>query len=219
MKIKPTIHAYREAILERAQKVLGEAFDYAENFCGIKAGVFSLLFAHSNVGHYFSKGESKYVLGKSGPEIVIAVFEEIFTEPLVEEYKIYNPSSYSETYWAGWVIAFYQWWTAKSFKEIFSSITFSQIKNLYHPFHEADVTKVVDILDQIIKKDNIQLNLKKLRLQSGLTQSELAKQSGVSLRSIQMYEQGHKDINKANADAIYRLSKTLNCSMEDLYQK
>lgn len=213
------IRAYRETLLNKAQKALGEAFDYAENFCGVSADDFALFFAFSEVGYSFSKGESKYVLGKSGPEIVMDVLDIVFECPYSKEYKIYNPSSYSETYWAGWVIAFYQWWTAKSFKEIFSAITFSQIKKLYYPFHEADVTKVVDILNQIIKKDNIQLNLKKLRLQSGLTQNELAKQSGVSLRSIQMYEQGHKDINKANADAIYRLSKTLNCSMEDLYQK
>ena len=43
--------------------------------------------------------------------------------------------------------------------------------------------------------------------------------SGVSLRSIQMYEQRNKDINKASAETLYRLSKVFGCSMEDLLEK
>ncbi len=42
--------------------------------------------------------------------------------------------------------------------------------------------------------------------------------SGVSLRSIQMYEQRQKDINKAQSDSIYRLAKSLGCTMEDLLE-
>jgi hypothetical protein len=34
-----------------------------------------------------------------------------------------------------------------------------------------------------------------------------------------MYEQRNKDINKANADALYRISKVLGCSMEALLEK
>ena len=43
--------------------------------------------------------------------------------------------------------------------------------------------------------------------------------SGVSLRSIQMYEQRNKNINKANADTVYQLAKALGCTMEDLIEK
>ena len=41
----------------------------------------------------------------------------------------------------------------------------------------------------------------------------------VSLRSIQMYEQRNKDINKASVDTVYRLAKVLGCAMEDLIEK
>lgn len=51
------------------------------------------------------------------------------------------------------------------------------------------------------------------------TQAELAKRSGVGLRSIQMYEQRNKNINKASAETLYRLSKVLGCMMEDLIEK
>lgn len=59
-------------------------------------------------------------------------------------------------------------------------------------------------------------NLKKIRLDNNLSQSQLAKLSGVSVRMIQHYEQGCKDLNKASAITIYKLAKTLNAKFEDL---
>lgn len=62
-------------------------------------------------------------------------------------------------------------------------------------------------------------NLKKLREEASLSQNKLATLSGVSNRMIQYYEQGAKNINKAQADTLYKLSKILNCSIEDLIEK
>ena len=61
--------------------------------------------------------------------------------------------------------------------------------------------------------------LKRQRELCGVTQEELAEQSGVSLRSIQMYEQRVNDIDKAQAQTIYKLSRVIGCSMEDLLEK
>ena len=36
---------------------------------------------------------------------------------------------------------------------------------------------------------------------------------------IQQYEQRQKDINKAQADTLLRLSRVLNCGVEDLVEK
>ena len=47
---------------------------------------------------------------------------------------------------------------------------------------------------------------------------ELAERSGISLRSIQMYEQRQKNTNRASAEAVYRLACALRCSMEGLLQ-
>ena len=59
-------------------------------------------------------------------------------------------------------------------------------------------------------------NLKKLRTDAGLSQSKLAEASGVNPRMIQYYEQGARDINKAEALTVYRLAQALGCNMEDL---
>ena len=85
--------------------------------------------------------------------------------------------------------------------------------------HEADITKFVDIIDERMKECFPETNLKRIRTAYGCTQAELAQLSGVSLRSIQMYEQRNKDINKASVDTVYRLAKTLGCAMEDLIEK
>ncbi len=62
-------------------------------------------------------------------------------------------------------------------------------------------------------------NLKAMRLKTGLSQSKLAKLSGVNIRMIQQYEQGAKNINNAAALTIYHLSTVLNCKMEDLIER
>jgi transcriptional regulator with XRE-family HTH domain len=62
-------------------------------------------------------------------------------------------------------------------------------------------------------------NLKRIREELGFSQSKLAEESGVNIRMIQHYEQGVKDINKAQAITVYRLAQALNCTVEDLLEK
>ena len=62
-------------------------------------------------------------------------------------------------------------------------------------------------------------NLKTKREATGLSQSGLAERSGVSVRMIQSYEQGFKDINKAQVMTVYKLAQALDCKVEDLIDK
>ena len=62
-------------------------------------------------------------------------------------------------------------------------------------------------------------NLKRIRTEEGLSQSKLAEASGVNLRMIQHYEQGEKDINRAEGMRLYQLAKALGCTIEDLLEK
>lgn len=56
------------------------------------------------------------------------------------------------------------------------------------------------------------------RKQANLTQKKLAELSDVKSRSIQLYEQGKMDINKAEAMKLYRIAKVLSCTIEDLLE-
>ena len=90
---------------------------------------------------------------------------------------------------------------------------------MYYTLHEADISKFVDIMDVRMREFFPETNLKRIRSAYGCTQAELAQRSGVSLRSIQMYEQRNKNINKASIDTVYRIAKVLGCTMEDLIEK
>jgi transcriptional regulator with XRE-family HTH domain len=58
--------------------------------------------------------------------------------------------------------------------------------------------------------------LKYRREDAGLSQAELSAQSGVSLRSIQMYEQGQRDINRAEVVTVLRMAEALKCDIRDI---
>lgn len=51
-----------------------------------------------------------------------------------------------------------------------------------------------------------------------MSQSELAKASGISLRSIQGYESEGRDINKASGLTLLTLSEVLRCDIKDLME-
>lgn len=61
-------------------------------------------------------------------------------------------------------------------------------------------------------------NLKSIRQDKKLTQIELSEKAGVSVRMIQHYEQGVKDINKAQGDTLRALATALECMIEDLLE-
>ena len=60
--------------------------------------------------------------------------------------------------------------------------------------------------------------LKLLRIKKGMKQSELSALSGVPLKCIGNYEQLRRDINHARVDIVYRLARSLDCSIEELIE-
>lgn len=58
--------------------------------------------------------------------------------------------------------------------------------------------------------------LKYWREYRGLSQSQLAKKTGISVRSLQNMEQGLRDINKASVETVLRLSEALDCDVYDI---
>lgn len=61
-------------------------------------------------------------------------------------------------------------------------------------------------------------NLKETRIVKGISQSKLAELSGVNVRMIQHYEQGVKNINKAEAMTVYKLAEALRCNVWELLE-
>ena len=212
-----TTRAYQETYLYKAQAALGDAFNYAIGTCHIPGSDFIKLFAASSVSKRMENGEPAYLAGKSGIEIATDVLLETTGRQL--ETDIEEHFGRSKEYWIGWALCYYQWFSSRSYRDIFKVLSYEDLTNMYYTLHEADITKFTDIVDEKVREYFKDTNLKRIRNSYGCTQAELAKRSGVSLRSIQMYEQRNKDISKASADALYRISKVLGCSMESLLEK
>lgn len=62
-------------------------------------------------------------------------------------------------------------------------------------------------------------NLARIRKMRGYTQAFLELNAGLPHGTLGKYEALHRDINKMQGVTLYRLSRVLGCSMEDLLQK
>ncbi len=210
-------HEYRETHLDKVMSLLGEAFDYAINDCKISGDNFVKMFIVSVVSERIEREEPAYISGKSGIELVREI---VFSLTGKQETAAPVDKSYrTAEYWCGWAIAYYQWDSGRSFKEIFQIIEFEDLIKLYPTLHEADISKFSELMEDKIKQALPETNLKRVRLLYGYSQKELSEVAGVSLRSIQMYEQRQKDINHASVETVGKLAKALGCSIEDLTEK
>ena len=78
--------------------------------------------------------------------------------------------------------------------------------------------KPSDTTEEVSSPLEYKSNLERFRKAKELSQSKLAQFSGVNVRMIQHYEQGVKDINKAQAITVYKLACALHCTVEDLLE-
>ena len=60
--------------------------------------------------------------------------------------------------------------------------------------------------------------LQEMRLKAKLSQSQLAEKTAVSLSTIQKWERGARDINRAAAEDVLRIADTLGCRIEDILE-
>lgn len=210
-------NAYSELYLDDAMENLGSMVDYAVGTCGFSPDEFMHRFISSGIAERFGRGNPKYVAGMSGVELAELVLD--ITNPGGESSRVnLHIEEKGREYWAGWILAYYQWISGKRFEDIFESgLPLSQIMSMYI-LHEADVSKFVDVADEVIErsKKEKQSPLQKIRKARGFTQQELSKASGVSLRMIQLYEQKQNDISKAQAGQVVSLARALGCDVEDL---
>ena len=208
--------AYNEIYLDDAMENMGEMIDYAVNVCQMDIEEFWKLFLSSGLAEEFGKGSPKAVSGTSGTEMVYQVFDKAGMSDM--EFPVQIEYARSREYWSGWILAYYQWLTGKSFKDIYKGLSMEELQRLYPTLHEASEEKFVEVANRIIAANTQSTKLQELRKNSGYSQSELAERSGVNKRMIQQYEIGAKDINKAAGTTLLALARVLGCEVEDLLE-
>lgn len=208
--------AYQKLILHLAQDNLGEFFDLGVNHSRKSLEEMIHILLASGIGKEFANGNRTYITGMTGSELLC---EGLFDVNMIrnkcpEISKI--PNSYSKEYWTGFILAYFQWYTNKSFDEINQKLQINRIREMYNPYHETSEEKFCE--DMLVKYFNDESNLKIIRKRNNLTQLELSERANVPVRNIRTYEQKPDLINNAKAITLFNLSKALNCNMEDLVE-
>jgi len=197
-------------------KNLGNMFDFAVNFYKYPGNKVLDIFISSGIAVEFERGNPNYIAGRSGPELI---YELIGYKKNKTHNKHYNFSlAKSAEYWCGWILAYYQWYYNTTFTQIRTNLMFQDLLNLFPALHETDKQKAAEVIRKRILTNSSPTKLQISRKAAGLSQADLAMLSGVSLRSIQMYEQRNKNINKAQADTLRALGRTLFLPIEELIE-
>ena len=210
------MYAYDTNLFFKAQISCAWMFDYGVAVCGLALRDFYARFLASDISERFERGDSAVVAGMSGVEMAMKVIWD--SEPGISLPKSMFSIDRSPEYWLGWSLAYYQWSKNIPFRKITENVGIDSIANMYHKYHEMDIRQFADRLDEMRESAKKESSLKRLRTYAGLSQSELADMTGISVRTIQAYEQMQKNINNASIDYVYRISKALNCDIEMLLE-
>jgi len=210
------MHAYPETLLPDARSLLADAADYAVIDERVSTGDFLAFFAASDWARRIERGSRPAILGSSGIELARAVLAEKAGKTDFTTAR----SSHSRTraYWIGWILAYCQWATNRRFIEILQAIPSDTLEQMYGVYHEAPDERFLETAERMLSKAFPETRLKRIRTAYGCSQARLAALSKVGLRSVQMYEQRQKDINRAEAGSILRLARALGCEVEDLLE-
>ena len=210
------MRAYLSDYVPYAQRILGDMLDFAVNTCDMDIDEYFELFTVSSVSTQFQNGNPTYIAGKTGCELVREVIADAGMEPLSVEDEMYLDKS--PEYWAGWALAYYQWYTCRTFIKIHKAVSLKQIVSMYSIYHEMDITHFIDTMNELWDNYYKETNLKRLRKLAGLSQRELSDLSGVPLRQIQLFEQRQRDISHTKAIDVVKFARVLGCKTEDLLQ-
>lgn len=140
--------AYKKTYLNGAMHNLAVMMDCGVRKYGYSIQDFYEKFLSSEVAKQFANGNPRYLVGMSGAELADLVVQSSGS-PISEK----NDGTYTvgPEYWAGWVLAYYQWLTRRSFAFIQrKGMDIKEVIRLYYPLHEADLSKFADTANSIM---------------------------------------------------------------------
>ena len=164
------MRAYPSDYLTSAQRILGDMLDFAVNTCDLDIDAYFGLFTVSSVSVQFQNGNPTYIAGKTGCELVKEVIADAGMSPLSYEDEMYLDKS--PEYWTGWALAYYQWYTCRTFTKIHKAVSLKKIVSMYDIYHEMDITHFIDTMNELWDNYYKETNLKRLRKLAGLSQRE-----------------------------------------------
>ena len=143
--------AYKKTYLNNAMRNLAVMMDCGVRKYGYPIAEFYQKFLSCDVSRQFAAGNPRYLVGMSGAELADSVVEASGGTVLKENDGTYTVGP---EYWAGWVLAYYQWLSCRSFAYMHrKGLGINEVVAMYYPLHEADLSKFADSADAIIKRN------------------------------------------------------------------
>lgn len=209
MAIRVYDRAYSELYLNNAMNTLATMLDYAVNIIHEDIDVVFKRFVDCGAATCFESGDPNLIAGKSGVELYWSLSKTSFN--VFPGYQILYRTP---EFWLGWSLAYYQWYTKRTFRFIHMRVTLKELLGWYSTLHEADLSKFVEELDKRIVSNETNLEIRRRAL--GLSQDDLSLLSGVPIHTIQMYEQKQKKLANAQWNILSALANALHCGVGDL---
>ena len=137
--------------LDEAMRNLAVMLDCGVRKYGYPIEEFYQKFLSCNVSRQFAAGNPRYLVGMSGAELADTVVEATGGKVLQENDGTYTVGP---EYWAGWVLAYYQWLSRRSFAFLRKKgLGADTVVSMYHPLHEADLSKFANAADNVISRN------------------------------------------------------------------
>ena len=206
-------HAYDEIYIEGAMIRIGDMLEYASLDLDYDPDCFWGMFIRTGIARRFEIGDVSVTAGKSGPELACMVLSKAdyiqnFPKSKWREYR-------SDLYWCGWVLAYYQWNRDVSFSRIWDRISIRTLQKMYPTLHEADITKALCAMDELMKPKE-KCSVQSLRMLRGLTQHELAYKAHMTVSQLQRIEYGERKTENLSLKTAIALAKALGVGVEEL---
>ena len=211
------MRAYESFYLPEAKRHLGVCTDYLVNVCGVAADRVGDIYGESGTMRQFGRADPGVLAGLSGTELGQRLFRELRAGEEPPEPVRGGPGK-SPEFWGGWALAHFQWHWCTTFRWIFERTTLSALLAKYSVYHEMDISRFLEDFMADLRAVATEPHLRRIRRAAGLSQSELARETGVNVRNIQLYEQRAQDIDRASAATLAALARRLGCSIEDLME-
>ena len=182
----------------------GRYFDVEDMFCNLfflagKYGIKKDIFTHRLEGTNFVLSIEKGDYSNAYNQSVLDVFNDMIRLQLssgdVDE-------EWDDYYWVGKVYFYIQNETHKPFSYIFLKFPFETVYKLFNPYHEMDMSQLLDVFYEEEKKTTI---IKELSKRWKISTNTISKDTGIPFTTLTKYRKSDQYLYKASFANIYKL--------------
>lgn len=135
-------HAYDDQYVDSAMDQVSELFEIATVIDHQNIDFFVENYFLPYAAPKIESCDPFFILGKSSLENYAAITGKTI--------RINSLDCLSNEYWAGWVLAFTQWYFNRPFSDLISVIPASSLVKMYDPLHEASETQTARVFEEAI---------------------------------------------------------------------